>query len=293
MEGIFSFDSTPMEPVGTETLIHLKPVQRHSWGYHALKAWYIGPPLKQYRVIKGITESGAVRLSGTFKFKHHALTNPTVTQLDRLIKATRYLATVIQGRGDDPPDELQAIENLCALINGNSITTPEHAKISVIANTPTLNQDPIPEPAPEPVPITAPVNDCEVLPVFATTCTPDTNDYQRTAQDEDDDELMQPSYNLRSRTNRVNATIEPLLIPGVNIKRPERKYAHGLTAVNHALQLWQLNASLKENFPNENFAGAILNDEIGKSLEFRHLIKLDKYQAIWMKSFANELGRLA
>ena len=280
MEGIFSFDSTPMEPVGTETLIHLKPVQRHSWGYHALKAWYIGPPLKQYRVIKGITESGAVRLSGTFKFKHHALTNPTVTQLDRLIKATRYLATVIQGRGDDPPDELQAIENLCALINGNSITTPEHAKISVIANTPTLNQDPIPEPAPEPVPITAPVNDCEVLPVFATTCTSDTNVDQRPTQDEDDDELMQPSYNLRSRTNRVNATIDPSLIPGINIKNPEQKYAHGLTAANHALQLWQLNASLKEKFPNEKFAGAILDDKIGKSLEFRHLIKLDKYQAI-------------
>ena len=45
--------------------------------------------------------------------------------------------------------------------------------------------------------------------------------------------------------------------------------------------------------PHENFSGAILDDETGKYLEFCHLIKLDKYQDIWTKSFSNELGRLA
>ena len=46
------------------------------------------------------------------------------------------------------------------------------------------------------------------------------------------------------------------------------------------------------NFPNEGFVGAIIDNEAGKSLEFRHLIKMDKYRNIWVKSFANELGRL-
>jgi hypothetical protein len=50
---------------------------------------------------------------------------------------------------------------------------------------------------------------------------------------------------------------------------------------------------MQENFPTENFACAILDEETGRSLEFRHLIKLDKYRDIWMHSFANELGRLA
>ena len=31
MEGIYSFDATPMTPVGTETVIHLKPVCRQTW----------------------------------------------------------------------------------------------------------------------------------------------------------------------------------------------------------------------------------------------------------------------
>ena len=41
------------------------------------------------------------------------------------------------------------------------------------------------------------------------------------------------------------------------------------------------------------FAGAIIDSDTGKSLEYRDLIKHDKYRDIWEKSYANELGRLA
>ena len=58
MEGMYSFDATPMAPVGTETLIHLKPIRRQSWGYHAMKGWYFAPALKHYRVIKTVTDTG-------------------------------------------------------------------------------------------------------------------------------------------------------------------------------------------------------------------------------------------
>ena len=47
------------------------------------------------------------------------------------------------------------------------------------------------------------------------------------------------------------------------------------------------------NFLKEGFARAIIDDDTEKSIEFRHLIKMDKYRDIWMKSFANELDRLA
>ena len=116
-----------MDPVGTKTLIHLKHVLCHTWGYHALKAWYIEPSLKHYHVIKSVTESGTVRLSDTLKFKHHALSTPTVTPLDRIVKATRTLATAIKFRSNELPDELQAIEHLRALITGNIIVPPNQA----------------------------------------------------------------------------------------------------------------------------------------------------------------------
>ena len=61
MEGMYSFDSTPMDPAGTETMICLKPVRRHTWSYHAVKAWYFAPSLKHYCVINTTNEAGTVR----------------------------------------------------------------------------------------------------------------------------------------------------------------------------------------------------------------------------------------
>ena len=57
--------------------------------------------------------------------------------------------------------------------------------------------------------------------------------------------------------------------------------------------MWQLQATMHANLPDKGFAGAIIDDETGKSLGFQHLINMDKYRDIWMKSFANELDRLA
>ena len=54
-----------------------------------------------------------------------------------------------------------------------------------------------------------------------------------------------------------------------------------------------MQAKVHANFPNEIFSGSIIYNETGKSIEFRYLIKMDKYGNIWMKSFANELGPLA
>ena len=105
MEGHYSFDATPMAPMGTEMLMHLKPVRRHLWGYHTLKAWYIGPARKHYRVIKGVTDSGAVRLTNTWKFKHNSLTVPTITATDRIVKAIQDLTAAIGERNKAPPEK--------------------------------------------------------------------------------------------------------------------------------------------------------------------------------------------
>ena len=38
---------------------------------------------------------------------------------------------------------------------------------------------------------------------------------------------------------------------------------------------------------------SVLDEATGKSLEYRHLIKIPESKELWIKSFANELGRLA
>ena len=131
MEGSYSFDATPMAPVGTEMLMHLKPIRRHTWDYHAVKAWYFAPALKQYRSVKGVLESGSVRLTDTWKFKHHALKTPAISSTDRIVKATQNLASVISGANPSHPDELAAIEHLRALIAGN-FTIPSPSAPSTV-----------------------------------------------------------------------------------------------------------------------------------------------------------------
>ena len=59
--------------------------------------------------------------------------------------------------------------------------------------------------------------------------------------------------------------------------------------------LAQVNANLQANeWAHEAlFAGAIIDDETGKSLEYRDLMKSDKHSKLWAISLANEIGRLA
>ena len=98
---------------------------------------------------------------------------------------------------------------------------------------------------------------------------------------------------LQSCVAIINYGINTSIIPRIKVKIPQHKYAQGYGAANHALQLWQLQATIHANLLNEGFAGAIIDDETSKYIEFRHLIKMDKYRDIWIKSFANELCCLA
>ena len=101
---MYSFDDTPMAPVGTETTTHLKTVRRPTWIYHAVKDWYFAISLKHYCVINTTNETGTVRKTDTWKYNHHSIKTPTVTPVDRIIKATKKLATAIQCHNEAPQD---------------------------------------------------------------------------------------------------------------------------------------------------------------------------------------------
>ena len=73
-------------------------------------------------------------------------------------------------------------------------------------------------------------------------------------------------------------------IPGLPIS--ENKYKRGLASANRHLQMNEWAFDLY-------FAGAIIDEVTGKSLEYRDLIKDPKLATTWQKSLANELGRLA
>ena len=258
-----------MAPMGTEMLMHLKPVQHHSWGYHALKAWYIGPARKHYRVLKGVTDSGAVRLNDTWKFKHHSLTIPTITATDRIVKATQDLTAAIGGRNNSPWDKLEAIEDLRVLIYGSSAATPPPAPAPVAPARPLSYPTEKRRQGTADNPITPPFQFKEEIIPLQNIKDNDPLDNLPVMAHDMDDKLVIPGYNLRSlskaahtaintaeSTNEVKPTlgddigyVNHRLIPGIKIQRITRRYANGLAAANHDLQICQLQRSLKENIP--------------------------------------------
>ncbi len=52
LEGSYSFDATPMAPLGNKVLATHKPNQHLLWSFCTLNAWYISPSLQHYRCIK-------------------------------------------------------------------------------------------------------------------------------------------------------------------------------------------------------------------------------------------------
>ena len=73
------------------------PTEEKTWGFHAKKSWYIGPYFDHYRTVQGFLPStGAVRLSDTVKFKHHAIEIPTLTPADQIFEAAKQLAVAIR-----------------------------------------------------------------------------------------------------------------------------------------------------------------------------------------------------
>ncbi|KAL7478348.1 hypothetical protein ACHAW6_004113 [Cyclotella cf. meneghiniana] len=95
LEGMFSFDTTPMTPIGNECMIHIKPACRQTWGYCAIKAWYFAPALNHYRCINAVTDTGAVHLTDTFNFLHHTLPTTTISNADCITKAIKNLENTI------------------------------------------------------------------------------------------------------------------------------------------------------------------------------------------------------
>jgi hypothetical protein len=250
MEGMFSFDATPMAPIGTECMVHVKPSRRHTWGYHAIKAWYFAPALNHYRWIRVVTDTGAVHTTDTFTFLHHTIQAPTITAADRIIRATKHLKQAIDGHNTPAPDELEAIAALKALITGSP---PDP-----------LLPDPAVEPSPHVVTTTVDHYDDEPAhlplhsmpmpsllltthaPPFPTTARPTTIPFH---DDEIDDASssshtpVQPHtrYNLRSHAQHI---IQSALNDGLVISP-------------------------------DHIAFAVINEATGKAMEYRDLIKLD------------------
>ena len=90
LECMYSFKTRPMATPGTECLVHLKPVFRTTWDFHALDAWYIVPALKNHRCFKLVRkQKNASILTDTIKFKHHSIPIMKVKPVNHIVKSKK------------------------------------------------------------------------------------------------------------------------------------------------------------------------------------------------------------
>ena len=89
----FDFNKTPLGPVGSQVLIHAKPITRRSWDFQAKQGFYIGPVLDSYRCFKLVNaDTKSQRISDTVEFRHKCLAIPALTSEDRIIQGLQQVA---------------------------------------------------------------------------------------------------------------------------------------------------------------------------------------------------------
>ena len=49
LRGEFNYNTTPLDPPGTQVIVHGKPTVRGTWATHGLKVWFLGPSMEYYR----------------------------------------------------------------------------------------------------------------------------------------------------------------------------------------------------------------------------------------------------
>ena len=69
--GEFNFTSTPLAPIGTRVIAHVKKDTRKSWDPRGESGWYVGPALEHHRCVTCyFPRTRALRVVDTVKFSH-------------------------------------------------------------------------------------------------------------------------------------------------------------------------------------------------------------------------------
>ena len=278
-------------------------------------------------------DSRATRISATVFHKHKYISNPTVTAADAVIAAASNLAAVLKGKLPQHLKEssLNELTRLSTIFSQAATGTSEppaiqqakpsesptklpatnpHRRSPRLTTTVTKNgliaaspRQPIAAPKNPPIPpprqhITAPQPPSpRVLPppkklrmrqpaprVEAPRRSPrlaaqaprveTTVDEEDESQDDQRKKL--PAYNTRSKNPNFRSIAQEAMLSCADVSQLR------VTPQNLA----------SRSFPME-MINAVLDEDTGELMEYRHLMKSPKYRQLYGKSYAKELGRLA
>eukprot|EP00804_Cyclotella_cryptica_P008215 CCRYP_015150-RB/>CCRYP_015150-RB protein AED:0.19 eAED:0.17 QI:0/0/0/1/0/0/2/0/720 len=258
--GHHDYNALPFVPIGMEALVHDKPHRRKSFAQHCSKGWVLGTSTEHYRCWTVWTSKTRItRISASVFFKHKYITTPTVTPADAIIAAASNLVhalrTNIPGQqlGATKLHDLQRLQDILQTVN---------------------------------IPLNAQRPSRQVI----------IQDY-----DSEDDT---PSPRVTIRQHSPSPRVPPLAAanlpaalhspPALNTRSKAKSFTQHAILMHLQLHHPHLSArhTMQRRFPSNSLA-AVLNDDTGELMEYRHLIANPKYRDAWTSAYGKELGRLA
>ena len=269
------YNANPFAPLGCKVEAHLVPSIRESWAPHTASGFYVGNAWDHYRCHEiYITSTRHARVCNTVFFKHKYLTMPTITPADALIRAADDLIDALNKVVSPPNMTRDAVDQLMTIFKQQATKTrdeattqrvlKERARAERVHNEKT-NQPTNPSAMP-PFEVTYHASDDRSP--HGTPCI---------TQDEDNIDTSTPAANTRLQRQARTLTQDSILTV---MDTPSRK----------------INSNRQQATPRQfrgDFAAAVLDEETGDLLEYRHLLKHPKHRDIWSTSFGTEIRRLA
>ena len=122
LNGHHDFNRHPLAPPGTKTIIHLKPSNRQSWGFHGRMGWYIGPATSHYRCVRCyIPDTRTEVISDTVKFIPKYIPIPAANIDEHIRSSFNELIHLLRTRKTIFPNLLSKPDSTTALIELSSI----------------------------------------------------------------------------------------------------------------------------------------------------------------------------
>jgi hypothetical protein len=114
INGPFDYNKMPLRPMGCAVLMHRNRSRQGTLAEHSINGWYLQTSPEHYRChVIYVKNTKSRRISDSAFFKHKHITQPTLSLMDRVIKAIGDLKNAIKRKRDvEGIKKIKAIKQL-------------------------------------------------------------------------------------------------------------------------------------------------------------------------------------
>ena len=303
--GQHNYDKLPFAPLGCRVEAHMMPTTRETWAEHTASGYYIGSSHEHYRCHRVyVTGSRTIRVCQTVFFKHKYLTQPSFTSHDALIEAadkltsaiTRVLPTntvtrngisalldIFTQQANVAKDKIEEQRVRQYKAAAQRVQTEKQSEASSQQTVHPAATETVAEQRVEATAVTP-----SHTPTFEYSDDESANNVPIITQDDEDEDEETPveSYAKKLRSHTTRTMTDEWLYSMMEF---DFSAITGATSITP-----RLTASRK--YPMQflcDYANAVIDDETGEIMEYRHLMKNPKHRERWQRSFGKEIRRLA